>query len=52
MIEGPLPLVGQPLPPGEIKLAFLQLFGASTEVFFRPLAISSEGTIITGSHSC
>src|SRR5712692_7717646 len=37
-IEGPATHVGKPLPFGEIKLAFLQLFGASAELYFRSLA--------------
>jgi hypothetical protein len=36
--------VGQPLPFGEVKLASLQLFGASAELFFRSFAIFNIDT--------
>ncbi len=36
--------MGKPLPFGEIKLASLQLFGVSAELFFRPLAILNIDT--------
>jgi hypothetical protein len=36
--------VGKPLAFGEIKLACLQLFGASADVYFRPLAILNIDT--------
>jgi hypothetical protein len=36
--------VGKPLPFGEIKLASLQLFGASAELSFRSLAILNIDT--------
>jgi hypothetical protein len=36
--------VGKPLPFGEIKLASLQLFSASAELYFRSLAILNIDT--------
>jgi hypothetical protein len=36
--------VGKPLPFGEIRLASLQLFGASAELYFRSLAILNIDT--------